>query len=72
MDNWVELLPKTKIALVNKESTTTKQCPRERINNNIVINTRNLSNEAIIKANEIKALQRIENLEVGDKAYLLI
>ena len=48
-----------------------KQCPRKRINDNIVINIRNPNNEATIKANEIKALQRIEGLEVGDKAYLL-
>ena len=48
-----------------------KQHPQKRINNDIIINTRNPSNEAIIKANEIKALQRIESLEVGNKAYLL-
>ena len=72
MNNWVELLPEAKIALINKESATTKKRPQKRINNNVIINIRNLSNEAIIKANEIKALQRIEGLEVKDKTYLLI
>ena len=72
MDNWVELLPKAEIALANRKSTTTKQRPQKRINNDIIINTKNPSNEATIKANEIKALQRIEGLEVRDKTYLLI
>ena len=72
MDNWVELLLETEIALANRESTATKQCPQKKINNDIIINIRNPSNEATIKANEIKALQRIEGLEMGDKAYLLI
>ena len=71
MDNWVELLLKTEIILINRESTATKQRPQKRINNDIVINIKNPSNEAIIKANEIKALQRIEGLEVRNKAYLL-
>ena len=70
MDNWVELFPEAEIALVNKKSATTRQRPQKRINNNIIINIRNPSNEAAMKANEIKALQRIEGLEVGDKAYL--
>ena len=72
MDNWVELLLEAKIALANRESATTKQHPQKKINNNIVINIRNPNNEAIIKANEIKALQRIEGLEMRDRAYLLI
>ena len=72
MDNWVELLLEAEIALANKESAATKQRPQERINNNIVINIRNPSNEATIKVYEIKALQGIEGLEVGDKVYLLI
>ena len=72
MDNWVELLPEVEIALVNKKSTTTRQRPWERINNDIIINIKNPNNEATIKVNEIKVLQRIESLEVGDKVYLLI
>ena len=72
MDNQVELLPEAEIALANRESTTTKEYSQKRINNDIVINTKNPSNEATIKANEIKALQRIEGLEMGDKIYLLI
>ena len=48
-----------------------KQRPYERINNDVVINIKNPNNETTIKANEIKALQRIEGLEVGDKVYLL-
>ena len=46
MNNWVELLLETEIALVNKVLATTKQRPRERINNDIIINTRNPNNEA--------------------------
>ena len=72
MDNWVELLPEAEIALANRESATTKQRPQERINNDIIINIRNPSNEATIKASEIKILQRIKGLKMGDKAYLLI
>ena len=65
-------MPEAKIVLVNRKSTATKQRPQKRINNDIVINIRNPSNEATQKANEIKALQRIEGLKVGDKVYLLI
>ena len=72
MDNWVELLPKAEIALINKKSAIIKQRPQERINNDIIINTKNPSNEATIKANEIKALQRIKGLEVENKMYFLI
>ena len=72
INNWVELFLEAEIALANKKSTTTKKCPQKRINNDIIINIKNPNNEAIIKANEIKALQRIKGLEVGDKAYLLI
>ena len=71
MDNWIELLLKVEIVLANKKLAATKQCPQKKINNNIIINTRNPNNEATIKAHKIKALQRIKNLEVGDKAYLL-
>ena len=70
MDNWVELFLEAEIALANKKSATTKKYSQKRINNDIVINIRNPSNEATIRANEIKALQRIEGLEVGDKVYL--
>ena len=70
MDNWVELFPEAEIALVSRKSAATKEYPQKRINNDIVINTRNPSNEATIKVNEIKALQRIEGLEVRDKVYL--
>ena len=72
MDNWVELLPEAEIALANQKSAATKQHPQKKINNDIVINTRNPSNETTIKANEIKALQRIKSLKMGDKMYLLI
>ena len=57
MNNWVKLLPEAEIVLANRESAATKQCPQKRINNDIVINTRNPSNEATIKAQKIKALQ---------------
>ena len=72
MDNWVELLPEIKIVLVNKESASTKQRPQKRINNNIIINIKNPSNEATQKVNKIKTLQRIEGLKIKDKVYLLI
>ena len=68
----MELLPEAEIALINKESTTTKQCPQKRINNDIIINIKNPSNEAVVKTSEIKVLQKIESLEMRDKAYLLI
>ena len=64
-------MPEAEIALINRESATTKQRLQKRINNDIIINTRNPNNEAILKANEIKALQRIEGLEVKNKVYLL-
>ena len=70
IDNWIELLLKAKIALANKKLATTKQRPQKKINDDIIINTKNPSNEATIKTNEIKALQRIKGLKVGDKAYL--
>ena len=72
MDNWIKLLLEAKIVLANKKSTATKQRPKKRINNEIVINTKNPSNEATLKANEIKALQRIKGLEMRNKIYLLI
>ena len=72
MDNWVELLLEIKIILINKELATTREQPQKKINDEIIINTKNPSNEATVKAREIKALQGIENLEVKDKVYLLI
>ena len=72
MDNWVELLLEVKIALANKKSAAMKQRPQKKINNDMVVNIRHPNNEATIKANEIKALQRIKGLEVRDKIYLSI
>ena len=66
INNWVELLPEAEIALSKRESATTKQTPQERNATNITTP----SQEAITKSQEIKAVQRLEGLEEGDKAYL--
>ena len=68
INNWVELLPETEIVLLKRESTTTKQTPQERNMINIITP----SQEAIIKSQEIKAVQRLEGLEKRGKTYLLI